>query len=150
MMKDHNVFFTSWSKTRFLFSTIQILTPRLKMFRFHSFFIRCFPGCEIRVSGLMCYPSSISLASFGICKQGSQLCPAVAGVLCLSSGMLLEFHTSVICSPCKISQSYLRPALVCKRHFLRSGDRKTGEGLEVMRGSRGPSLWCMSGCRGRS
>lgn len=64
--------------------------------------------------------------------------------------MLLEFHTSVICSPCKISQNYLPPALVCKRHFLRSGDRKMGEGLEVMRGSRGPSLWCTSGCGGRS
>lgn len=68
MMKDCNAFFTSWSKTRFFSGTTQILTLIL-------FFIRCFPGCETRISGLMCCPSPISLATFGFCKQGAQLLP---------------------------------------------------------------------------
>lgn len=141
---DSGVFSHPSLKPWLLFSTLQILTPRLRCLIFILSFIRCFPGCEISIAGLMCCPFPISLASFGVCKQGSQLLPlqqsqgSFAGPPQDIAGNFIP----LLCCPCKISQSCLCTALVYKRRFLRSGDRKMGEELGVGKGSRGPSLWC--------
>lgn len=64
----------------------------------------------------MCCPFVTSLASFGVCEQGSQqlllqqLQGSFAGPHQGTAGIIC--FTAVICCPCKISQSYLRTALM--------------------------------------